>query len=145
MHGLHSQATGEGPWGRALGLPWKAACLPQAEPWTEGRDVRSVPAQVFLSCSPESGPLQSRFLLKLRDVEIDKLRKCALAQMNKKYIYLCNKCSSLSLCAVLSRSVVSNSLQSYGLSPSRLLCPGDSLGKNTGVGCHALPQGIFST
>ena len=27
----------------------------------------------------------------------------------------------------------------------RLLCPWDSAGKNTGVGCHALLQGIFPT
>ena len=27
--------------------------------------------------------------------------------------------------------------------PTRLLCPWDSSGKNTGVGCHALVQGIF--
>ena len=32
----------------------------------------------------------------------------------------------------------------YGLYP-RLLYPWDSLGKNTGVGCHALLQGIFLT
>ena len=30
-------------------------------------------------------------------------------------------------------------------SPTRLLCPGDSLGKSTGGGCHALVQGIFPT
>ena len=30
-------------------------------------------------------------------------------------------------------------------SPTRLLCPWDSPGKNTGVGCHALLQGIFPT
>ena len=29
--------------------------------------------------------------------------------------------------------------------PTRLLCPWDSLGKNTRVGCHALLQGIFPT
>ena len=29
-------------------------------------------------------------------------------------------------------------------SPARLLCPWDFLGKNTGVGCHFLLQGIFS-
>ena len=28
---------------------------------------------------------------------------------------------------------------------SRLLCPWNSPGKNTGVGCHSLPQGIFPT
>ena len=31
------------------------------------------------------------------------------------------------------------------LYPTRLLCPWDSLGKNTGVGCHALLQRIFLT
>ena len=39
---------------------------------------------------------------------------------------------------VLSRSVMSDSLESYGRQPSRLLCPWDSPSKNTGVGCHAL-------
>ena len=29
--------------------------------------------------------------------------------------------------------------------PARLLCPWDSPGKHTGVGCHALLQGIFLT
>ena len=28
-------------------------------------------------------------------------------------------------------------------SPTRFFCPWDSLGRNTGVGCHALLQGIF--
>ena len=28
---------------------------------------------------------------------------------------------------------------------TRLFCPWDSLGKNTGVDCHALLQGIFLT
>ena len=42
-------------------------------------------------------------------------------------------------------SVVYNSLQPYGLYPARLLCPWDSPGKNTGVGCHFLLQGIFLT
>ena len=42
-------------------------------------------------------------------------------------------------------SVVSDSLQPHGLQPARLLCPWDSPGKNTGVGCHALLQGSFLT
>ena len=33
----------------------------------------------------------------------------------------------------------------HGLQPARLLCPWDSPGKITGVGCHALLQGIFPT
>ena len=42
-------------------------------------------------------------------------------------------------------SVVSDSLLPYGLYPARLLCPWDSRGKNAGVGCHLLLQGIFRT
>ena len=38
-----------------------------------------------------------------------------------------------------------NSLRSHGLQPTRLLCPRDFPGKNTGVGCHFLLQGIFPT
>ena len=34
-------------------------------------------------------------------------------------------------------------LQTHGLKPFRLLSPWNSLGKNTGVGCHSLLQGIF--
>ena len=36
-------------------------------------------------------------------------------------------------------------MRPHGLQPTRLLCPWDSPGKNTGVGCHALLQGIFQT
>ena len=35
--------------------------------------------------------------------------------------------------------------QPHELEPARLLCIWDSPGKNTGVGCHALLQGIFLT
>ena len=33
----------------------------------------------------------------------------------------------------------------HGLQPARLLCPWGSPGKNTGVGCHLLLQGIVLT
>ena len=42
-------------------------------------------------------------------------------------------------------SVMSDSVQPYGLQPPRLLCPWDSPGKNTRMGCRALLQGIFLT
>ena len=45
----------------------------------------------------------------------------------------------------VSHSVVSDSLQPHELQPARFLCPWDSPGKNTGVGFHALLQGIFLT
>ena len=49
------------------------------------------------------------------------------------------------LVSVFGCSGVSDSLQPHGLQPARLLCPWDSPGKNPGVGCHALLQGIFPT
>ena len=45
----------------------------------------------------------------------------------------------------VSCSVMSDSGQPYGLQPTRLLCPWDSPGRNTGVDFHALFQGIFLT
>ena len=40
---------------------------------------------------------------------------------------------------------MSNSLLLSGLLPTRLLCSWNFQGKNTGVGCHVLLQGIFPT
>ena len=58
------------------------------------------------------------------------------------WTFLCTKkeveCKSLSW-------VTGESLQPHGLQPSRLLCPWNSPGKNTGVGCHFLLQRIFLT
>ena len=50
--------------------------------------------------------------------------------------YLIRRCSC---------SVVSDSLGAHGLQPAWLLCPWDSPGKNTRVGCHYPLQGIFPT
>ena len=45
----------------------------------------------------------------------------------------------------VSRSVVPDSLRPHGLQSTRFLCPWDFPGKDTGVGCHFLLQGIFPT
>ena len=42
-------------------------------------------------------------------------------------------------------SVMSDSVRLHGLQPAKLFCLWNSLGKNTGVGCHFLRQGIFPT
>ena len=49
------------------------------------------------------------------------------------------------LCALLGRSVMSNSVWPHGLQPARLLCPRGVPGKSTGEGSHSLIQGIFQT
>ena len=46
----------------------------------------------------------------------------------------------LALCSVLS-----DPLRSHRQKPARLLCPWNSPGRNTGVGCHSFLQGIFPT
>ena len=51
------------------------------------------------------------------------------------------KCESESV----SHSAMSDSVRPHGLQPTRLLCPWGSPGKDTGVGCHALLQGVFPT
>ena len=50
-----------------------------------------------------------------------------------------------SLCACVLSPFSRVSLPRCGLQPARLLCPWDSPGKNTGVGCHALLQRLFPT
>ena len=52
---------------------------------------------------------------------------------------------SACVCVCVVASVMSNSLQPYELQPTRLLCPWDSPGKNTGMGYHTLHRGIFLT
>ena len=56
----------------------------------------------------------------------------------KKSLFLLKRKSGAVLCLVMS-----DSFQPYGLQPARLLCPWDSPGKNTGLGCCALLQGIL--
>ena len=36
-------------------------------------------------------------------------------------------------------------MRPHELQPTRLLCPWDSSGQNTGVGYHSIPQGLFTT
>ena len=49
------------------------------------------------------------------------------------------------VCVLLRHSVVSDTLQPHGMWPARPLCSWDFPGKNTGVGCHSLLEGIFPT
>ena len=65
--------------------------------------------------------------------------------MRKQHIFQVGRVNILGVCACSVASVMSDSLQSYGLQPTRLLCPWNSPGRNTGVGCCALLQGLFST
>ena len=54
-----------------------------------------------------------------------------------------HQCLQASVCVLVAQSCLT--LWPHGLQPTRLFCPWDSPGKNTGVGCHFLLQGIFPT
>ena len=61
----------------------------------------------------------------------------------QKWLWNGTRCTTFCWKWKWSHSVLSNSLQPHGLSPTRLLHPWDFPGKNTGVGCHFLLQGSF--
>ena len=55
-------------------------------------------------------------------------------EVKKVCVYVC-----------VSHSIMLDSLWLHGLQLTRLLCPWNTPGRNTGVGCHSLFQGIFPT
>ena len=71
-------------------------------------------------------------LLDLRE----KLYTQSLMQRRQLQLYVCMPAVVLQSCPAFRDS---------GLQPTWLLCPWDTPGKNTGVGCHALLQEIFPT
>ena len=94
----------------------------------------------------------------MEDMEGFVFQQCKQLQMNLPPPAVSNGSISvilltISLCSLslfvlpctLSHSVTSDSSRPQGLQPTRLLCLGDSPGKNTGAGCHFLLQGIFPT
>ena len=51
----------------------------------------------------------------------------------------------MAVCVCVIHSVMPDSLRPHGLQPTRLLCPMDFPGKDTGTGCVFLLHGIFPT
>ena len=70
---------------------------------------------------------------------------CIFTFTNSFLLKLGNVFVNVCVCVCISCSVMPNSLRPHGLQPTRLLYPWDFPGKDTGVGCHFLPQGIFPT
>ena len=66
-----------------------------------------------------------------------------LCFMNMRYIFSVTNIIlnyNCCCCCCYVASVVSDSVRPHRLQPTRLLCPWDFPGKNTGVGCHFLLQ-----
>ena len=77
-------------------------------------------------------------------IEIEKVRYV----LKRKYIECIQSASPMAperKSISISHSAMSDSLWHHGLQPCRLLCSGNSPGKNIGVRSHSLLQGIFLT
>ena len=65
---------------------------------------------------------------------------CPLNYNFTEYLVFMSDTVDCCCCCCLVTSVVSDSVRSHRRQPTRLPRPWDSPGKNTGVGCHFLPQ-----
>ena len=91
----------------------------------------AVSCNVSLSAPPPKGSFLYHSFL---DTLFSSLKNVCVPQRDT---LLCMCARSLQLCPTL--------CDPHGLQPTKLLCPWDSPGKNTAVGCHALLQGFFPT
>ena len=96
-------------------------------------------------CIPSNGktcPLQNNIILNF--CKLRKHEKGISFFFWEMYFFICI-CIYILCYAVLSCSIVSDSLRPHEPYPPGSSVDGDSPGKNTGVGCHALLQEIFPT
>ena len=125
---------------------------PRAEPMSQGiPDTRESPPSPWHSSSNRSKAVanpeaqeepkkaQSHTSYKAQKAPILKYNRRSTAKRNR------NLCYSVTWKWKGRRSVVSDSVRPHGLEPTKLLCPWDFPGKNTGVGYHFLLQKIFPT
>ena len=75
----------------------------------------------------------------------EQLAGLELGKKDAKPVYFHRLFDVYAACVRAVASVVSDALQPCDVQPSRPLCPWGSPGRSTGVGCHALLQGIFLT
>ena len=84
--------------------------------------------------SESEGPGEPRWSWKMGEDCSDPPALLCIASTHGSYVISLSSC----FVCVFSHSAVSDSLRPHGLHPTRLLCPRDSPGKNTGVGGHFL-------
>ena len=120
--------------------PWRAPAGQQRGAGGPVGDVSHL--AVSLEWSPPAGCMLSQWLQLLSGSSLypvltpQVLWGLGVVMEPPQFYQLCVHAKSLQSCLTL---------WPYGLWPARFLCPWDSAGKNTGVGCHALFQGIFLT
>ena len=110
-----------------LKSPWSAA----TNPWDSGFSLGSANADLGGGGGQQRVSPSSLFLL-LPSYQISANELCPSSQH-----------TSFPVSVSVGHSVVSDSVWPHGLWPTRLLCPWNSPGTNTTVGCHSLLQQIF--
>ena len=121
---------------------WRGFLSHFPKPKSGSRQKEQALSRIWFSCSCSIASIYSRAwyaanaqntVAEWKAIHVEKKRRLAALR------------NAMCLSCVLVASVVSNSFPPCELQPARLLCPWDSPGKNTGVGCHSLLQGIFPT
>ena len=79
-------------------------------------------------------------ILKSRDITLPTKVHLVKAMVFPVVMYGCESWTIKKAAAAAVTSVISESVQPHREQPARLLCPWDSPGKNTGVGCQFLLQ-----
>ena len=108
--------------------------------YSQGRD--------WLRMSEAQGEIKAKdtyfrlFLVIWRKEEEDSSLLCRAQYHFFSPIFSFHPHSNTCCCCCCITSVVSDSVWPHGQQPTRLPCPWDSPGKNTGVGCHFLLQCI---
>ena len=107
-----------------------------AEPWLRGwSQLGMITALGTLAATPHHPPPIHHIIYVLPSAT-----RCTVGRVETgKYL------KEPSACVTLNHSVVSVSLWPVGLLPTRIFSPWDFSGKNIGVGCRFLLQGIFPT
>ena len=122
------------------------SCLTLCDPMDSSPTGSSVPGILqarILECVAYPSPLQACMLSRFSRVRLCATPWTAAHQAplstgfsRQEYWSGLPFPSPMQACKVA--SVMSDSVRPYEQQPTRLLCPQDSLGKNTGVGCHFL-------
>ena len=117
-------------------LAWKIPWTEEPDPSPWGREESDTTEQLhfhfLLSCIGEGNgnPLQCSYFQVVKVIYLSWiLTKKNIINLTLVFIICCQV-----------TSVVSDSVRPHRQQPIRLLCPWDSPGKNTGVGCHFLLQ-----
>ena len=115
--------------------------VPPPEIW----DQKTRPFYSYIKQSLDLGCLRVVMLSKQLKRHVKELRVNIFRFMGTIALHSAHHCSMRVRVCVLNCFSRADSLRPYGMQPVRLLCPLDSPGKSTGVGCHALLQGICPT